>query len=144
MRLAGWYTQRIWSVPLVWVLLLAYGFIVLGFALVAIAPITHWSPFLALHAFTVGGMGLMTMGMMARVALGHTGRDVAKPAFQLAPLFSLLAAAGIARVVLPVFMPGQYLLLIIISQALWMLAFAGFVVYFARVLVGPRVDGKPG
>ena len=74
LRLAGWYDRRIWSVPLLWVLHLGYAWVAIGFALKAAVAAALVIPMVGLHALTVGAIGVLTLGMMARVALGHTGR----------------------------------------------------------------------
>jgi len=68
-----------------------------GFLLKALAPFDNIPPSLAIHAFAVGGIGMITAGMMARISLGHTGRDVQQHSRLLAPAFMLLIAAYIAR-----------------------------------------------
>ena len=78
-RLSGWHTGRLWKKPLLWVLYLAYAFIVFGFALKAVQPWYAYAGSFALHAFAYGGIGLMTAGMLSRVSLGHTGRDLRRP-----------------------------------------------------------------
>ena len=143
-RMVGWHTPGIWKKPLLWVLFLAYGFIILGFALKTVSIVSGIPPFLALHAFTVGGIGLMTLGMMARVTLGHTGRNVFEPPAAVGWMFGLLAAGAVARVLLPLLAPAPYKLWIGLSQGLWMLAFGLFAVVYAPMLVTPRVDGRPG
>ena len=75
-KMAGWYTRGIWARPLLWVLYLGYGWIVAGFALKA-AVALGVSPLLSLHAFAVGGIGMVTLGMMARVSLGDGIRRAA-------------------------------------------------------------------
>lgn len=55
----------------------------------------------AVHAFTYGGIGMITLGMMARLSLGHTGRNVFDPPKILGPLFACLFAGAIVRVVAP-------------------------------------------
>ncbi|MFC1681280.1 NnrS family protein, partial [Pseudomonadota bacterium] len=75
-RLWGWYTHGIWKKPLVWVLHVAYGFLTAGFLLTLLSSLAGISPYLAIHAFAYGGIGMMTLGMMSRVTLGHTGRSV--------------------------------------------------------------------
>ncbi len=74
-----WYTPGIWKKPLLWVLYLAYASLVSGFALKALVYFSSLSPSLSLHAFAFGGVGMMTLGMMSRVALGHSGRNVFDP-----------------------------------------------------------------
>ena len=75
-RLAGWCTNKIWSKSLVWILVAANASFILGFALKALSITTGISPFLSVHAFTAGGIGLLAIGMMSRVALRHTDRNV--------------------------------------------------------------------
>lgn len=143
-RLAGWYTNRIWCKPLVWILVLAYGFIILGFALKALAIYANVSPSLSLHAFTAGGIGLVTIGMMSRVSLGHTGRNVFEPPTIVFWSFAALVLGAIIRVVFPIFNMEFYVYWIGISQLLWMVAFAIFVLLYAPMLVSARVDGRDG
>ena len=78
-RIIGWYTPGIFKTPLLWSLFAALGFIDLGFLLFALQGSTSISPYLPVHAFGIGGIGIMTMGMMARVSVGHTGRNLQAP-----------------------------------------------------------------
>jgi len=143
-RLAGWYTNRIWSKPLVWILVVAYGFIILGFALKALAIYANVSPSLSLHAFTAGGIGLVTIGMMSRVSLGHTGRNVFEPPAIVFWSFSALVLGAIIRVVFPIFNMELYFYWIGISLLLWMIAFTIFVLLYAPMFLSARVDGRDG
>ncbi len=143
-RMAGWHTAGIWKKPLLWILYLAYGWITLGFALTAAAYAFGFDPKLAVHAFAYGGIGLMTCGMMARVALGHTGRDIAKPPAVLPWVFAGLFGGSVARIILPMIMPDSYAAWITSSQVLWVLAFALFISAYAPMLVQTRIDGRSG
>lgn len=143
-RLSGWHTPGIWKKPLLWVLYLAYLSLTAGFALKAAVYFTGLSPYLALHAFTVGGIGLMTLGMMSRVALGHSGRNVFEPPAVLNWIFLLLLSGVIFRVVLPLLAESRYLLWVGWSQWLWIFAFLVFFIVYLPVLTRPRVDGKEG
>jgi uncharacterized protein involved in response to NO len=143
-RLAGWHTKGIWKKPLLWVLFVGYGGATFGFLLKALTPFLSISPFLALHAFALGGIGIMTAGMMARIALGHTGRDIQRHSRLLAPVFILLCAAFVSRVLLPMFDTVHYLLWLGMAQAAWLIAFALFVWVYTPILIGPRVDRMPG
>jgi uncharacterized protein involved in response to NO len=139
----GWHERRVWSVPLLWVLYLGYGWVVVGFALKALAAAGQVTPFLALHAFTVGGIGVMTLGIMARVALGHTGRPL-QPAKAAVWAFALINLATLARVALPLEAPRWYVSSIALAGGLWMAAFLLFLAVYAPILIRPRVDGRPG
>ena len=147
-RLAGWHTRGIWSKPLLWVLYAGYGGATFGFLLKALAPFTFLSlsmaPSLALHAFALGGIGMITAGMMARISLGHTGRNIQHHSRLLAPAFMALCAAYVARVLLPIIAPEHYLLWLGIAQAAWVSAFALLARVYAPILVKPRADGMPG
>jgi uncharacterized protein involved in response to NO len=144
LRLAGWYVAGIWGQPLLWVLFLAYAAVIAGFALKAAVYLFGISPFLPLHAFTYGGIGLFTLGMMARVTLGHTGRNILEPPAAVSWMFVVLVIGSIFRVVLPLFDAARYTLWMGLSQLLWMLAFFLFMVIFLRMLYQPRADGQPG
>jgi uncharacterized protein involved in response to NO len=137
LRLAGWYTAGIWRLPLLWSLYLAFVFIDIGFLLFALSAITSVSKFLAIHAFATGGIGIVTLSMMARVSLGHTGRQVSKPPALVVYMLVILSLAAVIRVILPLFSAGYYLELIVISQGLWIVAFSLFIVAYFRILTTP-------
>ena len=123
---------------------MALLFIDAGFLLVALSVFTNMPRFLAIHAFAYGGIGLITVSMMARVTLGHTGRNVNAPPETVQYSLLLLALGALFRVLVPVFYPDQYLTWIITSQALWIAAFLLFVITYAPILIRPRIDGQFG
>lgn len=139
-RLHGWWTPRILERPLLWSLHLAYGCMVLAFALAAAAGFGMLPFTLAMHLLALGGIGLVTVSMMARVALGHTGRDVHAPPRALTGVFALLVASMVARVLLPLAWPSHYVALVIAAQALWIACFAWLCVLYAPLLLAPRAD----
>ncbi len=143
-RLIGWYSRGIWSKPLLWVLYIAYAALISGFILKALVYFAGLSPYFAVHAFSVGAIGMMTLGMMARVTLGHTGRNVFEPPSQLVWIFALLLIAFVVRVFVPMLVSQHYELWIGISQWAWILAFSGFFLLYLPMLVRPRVDGQDG
>ena len=143
-RLLGWYHPGIWKKSLLWVLVVGYIWIVLGFALKISAILLGTSPFLALHAFAYGGIGMVTAGMMARVSLGHTGNNVFDPPKILHVIFALLFVGAFIRVILPLFLGQFYIHLIGLSQVLWIAAFLIFFIRYAPMLIKARVDGRFG
>jgi uncharacterized protein involved in response to NO len=96
----------------------------------------------ALHAFTAGAMGTLTLGMMARVSLGHTGRML-EPAKLINLSFVLMTAAACIRVFLPVMANAQQMA-VMLSGLFWISAFALFVFIYTPILILRRVDGKAG
>lgn len=144
LRLYGWYARGIWQKPLLWSLYVGYGWIVAGFILRTLSGWFELNPMFAVHAFAYGGIGMITIGMMARVALGHTGRDVFNPPKVLNTIFILLFIGSVVRVILPIILPDYYSTLILISQIIWIIAFIEFVLTYAIMLIKPRIDGKFG
>lgn len=142
-RLLLWQPWATWRTPLVWVLHLAYAWIVVHLALRALAALGWVAPSLATHALSVGAIGGLTIGMMVRTARGHTARLLHADRVEVA-CFALIAAAALVRVALPLAAPEQLVHAVLCSALLWS---AGFGLYFVRywpILTRPRLDGKPG
>lgn len=142
-RVAGWYVPRVRYVPLLWVLYIGYAWIILGFALTALSAYSLIQPSLSLHAFTLGGIGILTLGMMSRVALGHTGRAL-RASNAIALAFVLINVAAFFRIVLPIALPNWYGTFIYGSTLAWLAAFALFIFVYGPILTSARVDGKDG
>lgn len=143
-RAIHWGARHSLREPLLWVLHAGYAWLVLGLLLRAAAA---WSAVVsvssAAHALSVGAIGSLTLGMMARVALGHTGRPLAAPRV-MSWAFAAISGAAIVRVFVPVLWPGAYVESLIVAAALWAAAFAAYLVTYAPVLARPRADGKSG
>ncbi len=137
LRVGAWFDKAFLSNPLLWILHLGYLFIAIGFALRATTPMTGLSPFLYVHALTTGGIGLLTIGMMSRVALGHTGRPLVQPKLMLFA-FVLMVFSVLARVVMMglVNKPFVYDM----AGSFWIAAFMLFFVVYLPALVSPRAD----
>jgi uncharacterized protein involved in response to NO len=136
-RLWRWAGYRTANEPLVLVLHLAYVFVPLGFLLVALGAV---SPYLiqssgAVHSWTAGAIGLMTLSVMTRASLGHTGHPLTatRPtqfiyvAAVIAALARIVAAVGILRE------PMLHL-----SAVAWVVTFGGFVIIYAPLLARRR------
>ena len=140
-RLGRWFDKDLLRVPLLWSLHLAYAWLVLacaGMALWHLGLLETPSP--ALHGLTIGSMGGLILGMLARVSLGHTGRPLELPqGFALA--FVLLNVAAMLRV----FGVGiHYSPALWLAAALWTGAFALYLYRYGPMLCRTRVDGHPG
>jgi uncharacterized protein involved in response to NO len=142
-RVNGWHTLGIWQKPLLWGLFASFIMINLGFLLRALSPLTTLPDYIHVHAFAVGGIGIVTVSMMARVTLGHTGRNVhqAPPVMTLL-LFCMVLTTAV-RVFFPLVDPYNYQFWITVAGVLWMVSFTLFSIVFIPMLVGPRVDNKP-
>lgn len=143
-RLVYWYEKGIWRKPLLWSLYLSLVAVEAGFLLAAVTPWLNIAPSLTIHLFAVAGVGLVTLSMMARVSLGHTGRDIHSPPKAASYFLAIMAAAGVVRVVFPLLFPAHYGLWIGLSQGLWLLAFTLFLLVYTPMLLVARVDGRYG
>ncbi len=122
-RLYRWHVWGIWSRPLLWGLYLSFMSITLGFFLFGTTTLTGASKSLALHAFTVSGIGMATLSMMVRAALGHSGGDVRNPPRLTSVALVALGLAEICRVLLPLLYPNRYALCIAVSQVAWTITY---------------------
>jgi uncharacterized protein involved in response to NO len=74
-RMARWYGWMTWREPLVLILHLGYGWLALSLLLLGASIVgAGLQPADALHALTTGSVGAMTLAVMTRASLGHTGR----------------------------------------------------------------------
>ena len=132
-RLATWFDRRILFVPLLWVLYLGYAWLILGFGLLVLAAYQVVTVSLALHAFAVGGIAAISLGLMSRLALGQAGRAL-KASNVMAIAFILINIAAVFLVLLPAVLPDWYSSFVVISSYSWLAAFSLFVVYYAPSL----------
>ncbi len=143
MRVAPWFSRPVLNIPILWVLYAGYLWLLIGFAMKVLVGFDLLTNNLVIHAWTVGVISITTYGMMARVSLGHTGREML-PSKLAVTGFYLLFLAAVIRVILPVFFMAQYVLFIELSSVLWVIAFILFTIVYLPVLTQPRVDGRAG
>ncbi len=139
-RLARWQGWRTLEEPLLLGLHVGYAFVPLGLATVALAAMGWLATASALHVLTVGAIGGMTLAVMTRASLGHTGRRLT------ASLPTSLAYLGLAlAAVLRPFaelVPSLYQPLLGLSGACWLIAFGLYCCEYGPMLVSPRVKGS--
>jgi len=136
MRLARWAGDRTARDRLVLVLHFAYAFVPVGFVLAGLAALGLVPESAGVHAWTVGAIGTMTLAVMTRASLGHTGGALAaSPATQLIYGMVILAAGfRVAAALLP-----QYAMpLLHLASFGWIIAFGAFAVTYGPRLFGPR------
>jgi uncharacterized protein involved in response to NO len=142
-RLWLWSPLATRRAPLLWILHLAYAWLVVHLALRGASAFGLASPSLAIHALTVGGIGGMTLGMMTRSALGHSGRTLNAGTAEIAS-YVLVQLAAVARVLVPLVAPAAYVASVHAAGVLWFTAFLVFTLAYWPILTRPRVDGRPG
>ncbi|PNK61537.1 NnrS family protein [Psychrobacter sp. FDAARGOS_221] len=143
-RLAGWHQPQLWQKPLLWSLFIAFLGMCLSFVLFAIQPWMNFAHSIPVHALALSGIGLMTVAMMARVSLGHTGRSIHAPPATVTAIFVLMVLAFVFRVVMPLIAIDQYMTWIMIAQTAWIACFTLFCVSYLPILAKPRTDGLFG
>jgi len=140
-RMAGWRSLQTFGAPLLWVLHIGHAWIGVGLALQGAAALGWVSPSAGLHAITAGAIGSLTVGMMARVSLGHTGRLLATSPMITASL-AFVVLAGALRVT-AAFLPDIGPLLHSAGAA-WSLSLLLWLLVYTPIVWRPRADGKPG
>jgi uncharacterized protein involved in response to NO len=132
-RLARWAGDRTWRDRLVLVLHIAYLFVPVGFLLLAASDKFGIAPSAGIHAWTIGTMATLTLAVMTRATLGHTGRSLnANRATQF--IYGSIVAAALLRIgaVLAV---AQSQALLHLSALAWLLAFIVFATTYGPMLL---------
>jgi uncharacterized protein involved in response to NO len=91
----------------------------------------------------VGLIGMVTLGMMARTALGHTGNPIHATWIERTA-FSALFLAASTRVFIPLAWPSLLVESALLSAVLWSAAFTLYIWRYTPLLVHARKDGQPG
>ncbi len=135
-RLWRWRGLDALAEPMLLVLHVGYLFVPLGLAAVGLAALGALSMISALHLLTVGAIGIMTLAVMTRATMGHTGRPIQASKVTVAAFVAIAIAAAIRPVADLV--PDHYIPLLAISGGAWILAFLLFCVDYAPMLLGPK------
>lgn len=147
--LLGWKPRHARSVPLLWSHYLAFGWLPLAAAMLALqsgaamAGLAVPGGHAALHALGLGFFASILAGMMTRVTRGHSGRSVYDDRHAW-PLFLLLQLATVLRVAAE-FLPGPAMnWTSVAAAAVALLAYAIWAAHHLPMYFAPRADGQPG
>lgn len=133
-RMSRWRGWQVRAEPLLWVLHVAYGLLALGFLGEGVAGFGLLPVPTARHLWLAGAIGLMTLAVMCRATLGHTGGTLhAGPA--TAAMFTALLLSILTRVAAGV--GGSPAWLMPLSGGLWILAFSGYAMIYGPMLLRP-------
>jgi len=143
-QLTLWRAWGTWREPMLWILHLGYAWLAVSLVLRSGSLAFDWMPYsTASHAVSVGALGALGLGMLARVSLGHTGRPIqATPWMVLA--FVLVTLAAILRMLTAFSLGIPIQWLFGLSSLCWLLAWLLFAVTYLGILLSPRADGQPG
>jgi uncharacterized protein involved in response to NO len=138
LRLLRWRGLRTISEPILFVLHLGYGWLAAALVLLGLSILMPAVPSsAALHALTAGAVGTMTLAVMTRASLGHTGRTIVADRSVVA-MYVLVTAGAALRVAAP-FADSWYIATLAAGGSLWSAGFLLFAVRYAPILCGRRV-----
>ena len=140
-RLWSWQPRVTRGRPILWVLHVAYAWIPLGLALLALAQLGIVGVSPGVHALAVGATGGLIIGMITRTARGHTGRPLRASKPEVVAYALVLAAALLRSVVPLVVSPSAAL---VAAALAWSSAFGIYLWIYTPWLMRTRLDGKDG
>lgn len=139
-RVARWRGWRVLDEPLVTAMNLGFLWLLAALALRSAAAMGAPLPESAwMHAFTMGALGAMMLGLMTRVALRHTGRPLAAPR-ALGVWLALVSVAALARILAGTHHLGAGA--IGLAALAWVGCFVAWLVCHAHMLLAPSLPRK--
>jgi uncharacterized protein involved in response to NO len=135
-RLGRWAGDRTWRERLLLILHVGYAFVPLGFLLNAAAAFGLVQSAAGIHAWMGGAAGVMTLAVMSRASLGHTGQRLTASAATQA-IYAAIIVAALARICAAL-EPSHYGALLHVAAFAWTAAFLGFSITFGRLLTSQR------
>lgn len=135
-RLVRWTGYRTFADRLVLILHVAYAFIPVGFILTALSAFDLVAPSAGIHGWTGGAIGAMTLAVMSRATLGHTGRRL-EASLVTQVIYASVIVAAVARVC-AVLEPDYMGALLAVATIAWSAAFLGFAATYSAAFWSPR------
>jgi uncharacterized protein involved in response to NO len=139
-RLVRWAGDRTGRERLLLILHVGYAFIPLGFFLNAASALGAFPASAGIHAWMAGAAGTMTLAVMSRATLGHTGQQLTA-SFGTQAIYAAIIVAAISRIC-AVLEPSHNFVLLHVAAFSWILAFFGFAFFFGPLLIGFRRDER--
>lgn len=134
-RQARWCPERTLGEPLVTILHVGYLFIPLGFLLTGLSMLLDHSGFASagIHAWTTGGVGVVTLAVMTRATKGHTGQALTSPHSTTWLIYAPIILSALLRILVAIW-PQHTMLLLPIAGIAWIVAFLGYVVFYMPLI----------
>lgn len=133
-RLGRWAGDRTIRERLLLILHIGYAFVPLGFLLNAASAFGYVPPGAGVHAWMAGAAGIMTLAVMSRATLGHTGQQLTASVTTQA-IYAAIIVAALSRIC-AVLEPAHSGALLHVSALAWVVAFFGFALRFGPLLIG--------
>ena len=138
-RLSRWRCLWTRGQPILWSLHLAMGFLAIGLLLWGLANLGVGTELAAVHVLGIGCIGGMTLAVMSRAVLGHTGRPLVAPGL-VVWAYTAMAGAALVRWGGQTILAAQYAPTLVISGGLWVVSMMLFAGAIAPMVMAPRVD----
>ena len=132
-RLGRWAADRTWRERLVLILHIGYAFVPAGFLLTAASAFGLVAAGAGVHAWMVGAAGVMTLAVMSRATLGHTGQQLTASVTTQA-IYAAIIVAALSRICADI-EPLYSEALLHVAAFAWAAAFIGFAMSFGPLLV---------
>ena len=133
-RVLRWYGWRTWREPLVLILHLGYSWLVISLLMIGGAILGFGlSELDAVHALTTGAVGVMTLAVMTRASLGHTGRPKQAGIFTI--LIYLMVNVGAILRVLGPSVGSSKIFMLSMAAICWSGAYMVFVMVYGPMLL---------
>jgi uncharacterized protein involved in response to NO len=143
LRQSLWKPLKSIKVPILFILHIGVFFVNLGLVLEFLSLFIDQLNYsqATLHMFVAGGLGVVGIGIMTRVTLGHTGRVIKADKWTVFAYLCIIIGS-ILRVFVPILMPELYVRSLHMTAGFWSLGFFIFMARYLKVLILPRPDGK--
>ncbi|SMD11937.1 NnrS family protein [Rhizobium sp. RU36D] len=131
LRQARWCPERTLREPLVTILHIGYLFIPLGFVLTGLSLLLDDSGYATagIHAWTAGGIGVVTLAVMTRATRGHTGQALTSPPSTTWLIYAPIMLSAVLRILVALW-PEHTMLLLPIAALAWIIAFLGYLAFY--------------
>jgi uncharacterized protein involved in response to NO len=133
-RLGRWAGYRCLRERLLLILHIGYAFVPVGFLLSACGAFGIVPAGAGIHAWMAGAAGVMTLAVMSRATLGHTGQALTASVATQA-IYAFIIVAAVARIC-AILEPAQSEPLLHVAALAWAAAFLGFAVCYGPALTG--------
>ena len=135
-RLARWSGLSTVSNSLLFILHIGYAFIPLGAVFVGSSILFPdlLSQAASQHLWMAGAIGTMTLALMTRAALGHSGREL-HAGLGTIILYLCIIGATVMRFLADL-LPIDPMVIYSLSASLWIVSFLGFAILYFPVLIG--------
>ncbi len=140
-RVMGWRPGFASQQPILWSLHLSFALIGVGLILTGLALLGFGSEVAALHVTAIAGVAGMTVAVMSRATLGHSGRPLVAPRM-LAAAYAILPVAAAWRWAASEVSGAWYFPGVVGAGVLWILAFAFYAVALWPAFWGPRIQAE--